>query len=151
MSPPPGEDTSYIVVAVIVTRAHCCLAAPDHCYVMLGTVKFVDKSINEKSARRLDHCGVIASPGEVRSAHSEVELQTEFESFTAFHLGSNTNQLIDWAVGGTCIISSRSVYAPHLVQFLRMNLFKYVTLGFWLYHSPCSLVCWTNNTLPARS
>ena len=27
--------------AVIVTRAHCCLTAADHCYVMLGTIKFV--------------------------------------------------------------------------------------------------------------
>ena len=26
-----------------------------------------------------------------------------------------------------------------------------VTLGFWLHHSPCSLGCWTNNTLAARS
>ena len=25
------------------------------------------------------------------------------------------------------------------------------TLGFWLHHSPCSLGCWTNNTLAARS
>ena len=25
------------------------------------------------------------------------------------------------------------------------------TLGFWLHHSPCSLGCWTNNTLATRS
>ena len=25
------------------------------------------------------------------------------------------------------------------------------TLGFWLHHSPCSLGCWSNNTLAARS
>ena len=25
------------------------------------------------------------------------------------------------------------------------------TLGFWLHYSPCSLGCWTNNTLAARS
>ena len=25
------------------------------------------------------------------------------------------------------------------------------TRGFWLHHSPCSLGCWTNNTLVARS
>ena len=50
-------------------------------------------------ARRLDHCDVIASrsgfvvPTSV--PHSKVELQTEFKSFTAAHLGSNTNQHTD--------------------------------------------------------
>ena len=38
------------------------------------------------------------------------------KSFTAARLGSNTNQHTDWTVGGTCINSSRSLYAPHLVQ-----------------------------------
>ena len=32
--------------AVIVTHAHCCLTAVGHCYVMLGTIKCVDKSVN---------------------------------------------------------------------------------------------------------
>ena len=31
----------HIAAAVIVTRARCCLTAADHCYVMLGTIKFV--------------------------------------------------------------------------------------------------------------
>ena len=148
-------------------------------------------------------------------SHSEVELQTEFNSFTAAHLGSNTNQHnqhTDWTVRGTCIKFSRSVYAPHLVQSLRLHLFKYrggdnahwisenkmgiqwelcgtnfsenianlwvscyngnndrsarvlfvqqpreqsewlrQTLGFWLHNSPCSLGCWTNNTLAEPS
>ena len=122
----------------------------------------------------------------------------------------------DWTLGGTCIKSSRSVYAPHLVQSVRLYLFKHsgltmltgfprtrwprrrfsesyavrisvkisricefrvimgimtgllgccssstlgsrandyakTTFGFWLHHSPCSLGCWTNNTLAARS
>ena len=66
---------------------------------MLGTIKFVDKNVNDDSARRLDHCDVIASrrgfsvPTDV--PHSEVELQTEFKSFTAAHLASNTNQHMD--------------------------------------------------------
>ena len=46
-------------------------------------------------------------------------------SYTAAHLGSNTNQHTDWTLGGTCIKSSRSVYAPHLVQSMRLHLFKY--------------------------
>ena len=58
--------------------------------------------------------------------HSEVELQTELKSFTTAHLGSNTNQHTDWTLGGTCIKSSRSVYAPHLVQSVRLLLFKYI-------------------------
>ena len=28
---------------------------------------------------------------------------------------------------------------------------KTLTLGFWLHHLPCSLGCWTNNTLAAQS
>ena len=80
--------------AVIVTRAHCCLTAAGHCYVMRGTIKFVDKRANDISARRLDHCDVIASRTGFGVAtdvpHSEVELQTKFKSFTAAHLGSNT-------------------------------------------------------------
>ena len=48
---------------------------------MLGTIKFVDKSVHDNSARRLDHCDVIA----LRSGFgvptgvplSEVELETE--------------------------------------------------------------------------
>ena len=115
--------------AVIVTRAHCCLTAAGHCYLMLGTLRFVHKSVNDKSACRLDHCDVIASHngfGVVTDEpHSEVELQTEFKSFTAAHLGSKTNQHMDWTLGGTCIISSRSVYAPHLVQSVRLHLFEY--------------------------
>ena len=35
---------------------------------------------------------------------------------------------------------------------LRSRSNDYVkTLGFWLHHSPCSLECWTNNTLVALS
>ena len=112
VSPAPWGETSRLAAAVIVTRAHCCLSATGHCYVMIGTIKFVEKSVNDNSGRRY-HCDVIAS----RSAscvatgvpHSEVELQTEFKSFTAVHLGSNTNQHTDWALGGTCIKSRRSV------------------------------------------
>ena len=89
----------HLAAAVIVTPAHCCLTAAGNCDVMLGTIKFVDKSVNDNSARRLDHCDVIASrsgfgvPNGV--PHSEVELQTEFKSFIAGHLGSNTNQHTD--------------------------------------------------------
>ena len=129
MSPTPWAETSHIAVAVIVTRAHCCLTAAGHCYAMLGTIKFVDKSVNDKSARRLDHCDVIA----LRSGfgmptgvpHSEVEVWTEFKSVTAAHLGSNTNQHTYWTFEGKCIKYSRSVYAPHLVQSMRLHLFKY--------------------------
>ena len=84
---------------MIVTRAHGCLTATGHCYVMLGTIKFVDKSVNDNSARRLDHCDVIASRSgfgvPTGVPHSEVELETEFKAFTAAHLGSNTNQHTD--------------------------------------------------------
>ena len=133
MSPAPWGETSHLAAAVIVTRAHGCLTAAGHCYVMLGTIKFVDKSVNENSARRLDHCDVTA----LRSGfgvstgvpHSEVELQTELKSFTTAHLGSNTNQHTDWTLGGTCI-KSRSVYAPHLVQSVRLLLFNYGLLDF---------------------
>ena len=158
-----------------------------------------------------------------RTRHREVDLQTEFKSFIAAHLGSNTNQQTAWTLGGTCIKSSRSVYAPHLVQSVRLLLFKYrggdnahwisknkmaatavqwelcstnfrenianlwvscyngnndrsprvlfvqhhreqgewlrqnpryarvLRSGFDCVHSPCSLGCWTNNTLAARS
>ena len=63
---------------------------------MLGTMKFVDKSVNDNSASRLNHCDVIALRSgfgvPTGAPHSEVELQTEFKSFIAAHLGSNTNQ-----------------------------------------------------------
>ena len=92
-------------------------------------MKFVDKSVNDNSARRLDHCDVITSRSgfsvPTGVPHSEFELQTEFKSFAAAHLGSNTNQHMDWTLGGTCIQSSRSVYAPHVVQSVRLLLFKY--------------------------
>ena len=81
--------------AVIVTCAHCCLTAVGHCYVMLGTIKFVDKSLNNNSARRLGHCAVIAwryGFGVATDVPHSDELQTEFKSFTVAHLGSNTNQ-----------------------------------------------------------
>ena len=91
MSPACWGETSHLAVAVIVTRAHCCLAAAGHCYVMLGTIKFVDKSVNQNIARRLDHCDVIALRSgfgvDTGVPHSEVELQTEFKSFTAAHFG----------------------------------------------------------------
>ena len=66
---------------------------------MLGTIKFVDKSVNENNARRLDHCDVTASRSGIGVPtgvpHCEVELQTELKSFTTAHLGSNTNQHTD--------------------------------------------------------
>ena len=131
MSPACWGETSHLAVAVIVTRAHCCLAAAGHCYVMLGTIKFVDKSVNQNIARRLHHCDVIALRSgfgvDTGVPHSEVELQTEFKSFTAAHLGSNTNQHKGWTLGGICIKSSRSVYAPYLVPFVR--LFFLITDG----------------------
>ena len=84
----------------VITVSNGCLTAAGHCYVMLGTITFVDKSVNDNSARRLDHCDVIASRrgfGSVPTGvqHSEVELQTEFKLFTAARLGSNTNQHTD--------------------------------------------------------
>ena len=129
MSPAPWGETSHPAAAVIVTRAYCCLTAANHCCVMLGTIKFNDKSVNDNSACRLDHCDVIASRSGfsvcIGVPHSEVELQTEFKSFTAAHLGSNSNQHTSWTLGSTCIKSSRSVYTPHLVQSMRLLLFKY--------------------------
>ena len=129
MSPAPWGETSHLAAAVIDTRAHCCLTAADHCCVMLGTIKFVDKSVNDDSACRLGHCDVIASSNGLGVPtgvpHSEVELQTEFKSFTAAHLVSNTNQHTGWTLGSTYIKSSRSFYAPHLVQSVRLLLFKY--------------------------
>ena len=50
----------HLAAAVIVTRASVCLTAADHCYVMHGRIKFVDKSVNDNSARRVDHCDIIA-------------------------------------------------------------------------------------------
>ena len=92
-------------------------------------MQFVDKNVNDNSARRLDHCDVIALRtgfGVLTGVpHSEVEHQTEFKSFTAAHLVSNTNQHPDWTLAGTCIKSSKSVYAPHLVQSVWLHLFKH--------------------------
>ena len=42
-------NLEHLAAAVIVTRAPGCLIAAAHCYVMLGTIKFVDKSINDDS------------------------------------------------------------------------------------------------------
>ena len=50
--------------------------------------------------------------------HSEVELQTE--SFTTALLGSNTNQHMNWTLGGTCISLS-----PSLSTIRAIALFKY--------------------------
>ena len=78
MSPAPWAETSHLSAAVIITRAHGCLTSAGHCYVMLGTIKFVDKSVNDNSARRLDHGDVIASRSgfgvPTGVPHSEVEL-----------------------------------------------------------------------------
>ena len=114
------------VIVHVPTVAWQPLAIVTSCLEQLD----VDKSVNDKSARRLDQCDVTA----LRSGwfgvatdvpHSEVELQTEFKSLTAAHSGSNTNQHTDWTLGATCIISKRSVYAPHLVQSVRLHLYKY--------------------------
>ena len=63
---------------------------------MLGMIKFVDKSVNDNSTRRLDPCDVIASRSgfgvPTGVLHSEVELLTDFKSFPAAYLGSNTNE-----------------------------------------------------------
>ena len=56
--------------------------------------------------------------------HKEVELQTEIKSFTAANLGSSINQYVHWTFWGT-FVRSRSGYAPHQVQPVRLRLFKY--------------------------
>ena len=66
--------------------------------------------------------GIISAPTCV--PHNKVEFQVIY-LFTAAHLGSNTNQHTDWTVGGTCIKSSRSAYALHSVQSVRLHLFMY--------------------------
>ena len=45
---------------------------------------------------------------------------------------------------GCCSSSTLGSRANDYVKTLAM-------LGFWLHHSPCSLGCWKNNTLAARS
>ena len=94
-----------------------------------GETSHLAADVNDNSARRLVHCDVIVSRSgfgvPTGVPHSEVELQTEFKPVTAAHLWSNTNQHTDWTLGGTCIISGRSAYAPHLVQSVRLLSFKY--------------------------
>ena len=68
VSPSPWAETSHIAAAVIGTRVLCYLTATDHRYVMIGTIKFVDNSVNVNSAHKLDHCDVIASCSEVGCA-----------------------------------------------------------------------------------
>ena len=157
---------------------------------MLGTIKFVDKSVNDDSARRLDHCDVIASrsgfgvPTDV--LHNEVEIRTEFKSFTVIYCdfflfkyrgGDNVHWIsknkmaataVQWELCGTnfrentenlwvsCYNgnndrSARVLFVQHpreQGEWLHQTL---ATLVFWLHHSPCSLGCWTSNTLAARS
>ena len=155
MSPAPWAETSHIAAAVIVTRAHCCLTAAGHCYVMLGTIKVVDKSVNDNSARRLHHCDVIVSRSgfgvPTGVPHSEVELQSEFKSFTAAHLGSNTNQYTDWTLGGTCIKSSRSVYAPYLVQSRNISISWICEFRVMMGIMTCLLGCCSSSTRGSRA
>ena len=110
MSPAPWGETSHLAAAVIVTHAHCSLTAAGHCYVILGTIKFVDKSVNDNGMRRLDHCDVIASGSRLGVPtgvpHSEVELQTEFKSFTAAHLGEREINFI-------CLFGDRGHQGPY--------------------------------------
>ena len=63
------EQKLRTLLPLIVTRALYCLTAAGHCYVMLGTIKFVDKSINDNSAGKLYHCDVITLHSEVQCAH----------------------------------------------------------------------------------
>ena len=76
----------------------------------------VDKSINDNNAR-LDHCDATAS-----RARFGVP---QFNCFTAPHLGSNTNQHVDWSVGGIYFKPSRSVYAPNIIPSTQLRLSKY--------------------------
>ena len=78
-------------VAVIVTRAHCCLTAADHCYVMVGTIKFVDKSVNDHSLRRLDHCDVIALCSENRRA---TRMETKFDVIILTEIGARNLSVV---------------------------------------------------------
>ena len=114
------------VIVYVPTVAWQSLAIVTSC---LEQLDLLTKTSMINDARRLDHCDVTASRSGFGVAtdvpHSEVELQTEFKSLTAAHSGSNTNQHTDWTLGGTCIISRRSVYAPYLVQSVRLHLYKY--------------------------
>ena len=91
---------------------------------MLGTIEFIDKSVNDNSACRLDHCQVIASHSEARCAPQKSWTPNWFKVINSSSFGIK-KQHKGWTVGGSYIKSSRSVYAPHLVQSMRLLLFKY--------------------------
>ena len=72
--------------AADVTRAHCCVTGADHCYIMPGTIKFVDKSVNDNSLHKLGHRDVMASCIEIRRAAQR--------SWTPNWVWSHSQQLI---------------------------------------------------------
>ena len=65
MSPSHQRETTHNAAVVIIARVPCCLTAAGQCYVMLGTIKFVDKRVKDNSMHRLGHCDVIASRSKV--------------------------------------------------------------------------------------
>ena len=128
---PCRPHLDHLAAAVIVARASCYLTAADHCYVMSGIIKFGDKSINDSSARRLDHCGVIASCSEVRRAAQR--------SWTP-----NRDQIIYSSSFGVNHKPTRELHSWRRIRQMQQ-------FSLWLHHSHCSIGCWTNNTLAARS
>ena len=121
---PCRPHLDHLAAAVIVARAPCYLTAADHCYVMFGIIKFGDKSINDSSARWLDHRDVIASCSEVRRAAQQSWTPNRDQIIYSSSFGVNhkpTRELHSWSPFVKC---SRSVYAPHLVQSVLLPLFK---------------------------
>ena len=92
---------------------------------MIGTIQIVDKSVNDNSANILSLWRHSFTKRGSVCPLMRLTAKLNSKSFTAAHLGSNTNQHTDWKVGGTCIKISRSVDAPRIVQSVRLYLFKY--------------------------
>ena len=98
---------------------------------MLGKIKFVNKSVSDNSAGRLDHCDVIGSCGgfgvPTGVPRSEVELQTEFAAVICSSLfGTNhkpTHGLNTWRHMHQ--IQQVSL-CPSFSTILAIHLFKYI-------------------------
>ena len=94
---------------------------------MLGTIKSVDEGVNDNSARKLDYCDVIASRSVAGSVCPLVCHTAKLNSKLSY-----LQQLIwDQTQTNTRIehlkthASNPAVYAPNIVQSVRLHLFKY--------------------------
>ena len=143
MSPPTWAETSRIAAVVIVTCAHCCLTAVDDWYSMLGTIEFVDESVNEIILKFLNFFGGTC-------------IKSSISSYTPHIVQSVWLQLFKYRGGNNAHWTSKNkmataAFSESYAARISMKIFRICEFRVSMWIMTSLLGCYSCSTLGSRA